>query len=225
MFCFLGVYIIVAMGMSCISVTCAVATSYIHHQGAMNREVTPRMRKFADFLGRIVRLRRTVNSTPGGKHHKPTHNGGITAIKATPASSKNTSPSTSDTTCTPDYKTPLRESFSSVNFSFRSDADWLDYENIHAMARDPLHRAELKRSFKRRSDRYSCTDEIVRKLDILLSRHEELLRVREEETTAHEWKEIGEIIDRALFWIYVILLVGLTVIILVLVPLGKTMKI
>lgn len=210
----LGVYIIVVMGMTCVAVTCAVAISYISHQGSMGREVPQYMRKIANCLDKVVRVRRNFPSSK--------RNG---ALGSKTPSSKNTSPSTSDTTCTPDFKTPLRESFSSVNFSSRNDPEWLDFENIHALTRDPLHRAELKRSFRRRgAERYFSSDEILRKLDVLLSRHEELLRAREDTSACQEWKEVAEVIDRALFYVYSVVVTLASVVILILVPLGKSVS-
>ena len=206
-----GVYIIVAMGLTCVSVTFAVAISYLYHQSVMGREVPNYLRKIGLYLNRILKVRPHMR----GENTKPP---------------PNKKPSTTETT--PDLKTPLRESFSSINFTFRSETEVFDFENVHfgqegGVARDAIGRknpANKKRGETHRT--MSSSEELIRRLDILLAKQEEQMRRQSENKPQlnKEWQEIAEVIDRTLFWVYTMVTTSITVIILVLVPLGKTVS-
>ena len=92
-----GVYIIVVMGLSSLSVVFAVMVGYIHHQSLMDREVPDWLRR----LGR--RLNRFVLVHPRRK----------------PGSVKD--PSTTETT--PDPKHSFNGSFTSLNLTFKNDVE------------------------------------------------------------------------------------------------------
>ena len=90
-----GVYIIVVMGLSSLSVVFSVIVGYIHHQGLMDREVPDWLRKFSRRLNRFVLV------------HPRRRQG----------SQKD--PSTTETT--PDPKQSFTDSFTSLNLTFKND--------------------------------------------------------------------------------------------------------
>lgn len=118
---------------------------------------------------------------------------------------------------------------SSINFSFGPDTEYFDMDTMtkytsanHCKAR-PAFRTRIK---SHGSEKAYYFEEISQKLDSILAKQEHILtsKSEEESKTALEWQEIAEVIDRALFWVFVILTLAFTIIILVLVPLGKTVK-
>ncbi len=76
------------------------------------------------------------------------------------------------------------------------------------------------RSRKRCERHYEQQEEILKRLSLLLLRQEELLKPGVEEVNK-EWHEIAEVVDRCFFWFYLTMTLGVTIVILVLVPLGK----
>lgn len=210
------------MGLSSLSVMFAVFSSYMHHQSFMNRDVPPSLRRLAGCLNRWLRIQ------PRGKRK-----------------SDSKAPSTTETT--PDLKTPLRDSISSINCSFTHDGDLMEtfacsdvVANTRAVAHGSMAATtthahsrsvdtglcrEVKETStalprsKRRSEKKACTEELLKRLDLLLLRQEELLKSKNSEN--REWQEVAEVIDRALFWVYVVVTILTTVVILVFVPMGK----
>ena len=65
------------------------------------------------------------------------------------------------------------------------------------------------------------SEEILKKLEAILARQEELLKPRTDSVN-REWQEVAEIVDRFLFWLYFAVTLSVTIVILVLVPLGKS---
>lgn len=237
-------YIIVAMGLTCVSVTMAVAVSYIYHQGSMNRDVPLWLRKSTYYLNRLVRARKNI-CYPRYPYHSNSH-------RHDKEDTTFINHMGSDTPA--NVKTPLQSSYNSVNFTFRTETSNLDFENIHIQQKDhrhsnslsPNNRKQLKKEQCQSSSNRklcgtgplnggimgdpnqqmhtpsTCGDELIRKLDMLLNKHGELLTRH----TAHgqvnkDWQEISEVWDRFLFWVYLTMTTTITIIILVLVPLGK----
>ena len=189
-------YIIAAMCLTAISVCCAVAVSYIHHQGNMGKDIPAWFQKIGRLLKKVVFVTRRHDSR-------------------LPPSSK--SPSTTETT--PDLKTPLHESFNSVNFSFRSEENG----ECELGGGSGTYRGDGPRG-RRKRESSGRTDEIIKKLDLILRRQEELVGMRNT-VARREWHEAAEAIDRALFWLYLIVTITVTISILVLQPLGKQVSI
>ena len=96
---FAGVYIIVVMGFASLSVVCAVGVTWMHNQGTKGRPVPSAVRKVCLFLNRWVRVRVRTNLSNNSSPNAP---------------------STAETT--PDLKTPLVQSYSSVNLTFKNSA-------------------------------------------------------------------------------------------------------
>ena len=210
------------MGLSSLSVMFAVSVSYMHHQSFMGREVPGYLRKMASIFNRWLMIQ------PRGKRRGD--------CKA---------PSTTETT--PDLKTPLRDSLSSINCSFTQDVDngdtFLCNSEVVANTRALAHggaatthahsrsvdaglskeakQASSSGRTRKKSERKMYNDELMKRLDLLFIRQEELLKSKQSETN-REWQEVAEVIDRTLFWVYVVVTFMTTVVILVLVPLGKT---
>ena len=206
------------MGLTSVSVGFAVAVSYIHHQGSMGKDIPGWLRKTGHLLNRVVAVHKHWNKRPGSKN------------------SLNKSPSTTETT--PDLKTPLKESFSSINFTFKNDADVADYGSGNGRSeslefsrvrdrnrdREQDRSREQSRSRRRHDEALSKAEEIMEKLDTILSKQEELFK-NKDSLARREWHEMAEVIDRALFWLYLVTTFISTVIILLLIPLGKTVSI
>ncbi|ELU07179.1 hypothetical protein CAPTEDRAFT_228745 [Capitella teleta] len=187
----IGAYIIVAMGITSTSVVCSVLVSHLHYKGKMGDQVPGVLLRICNFLDRLVKVRR----------HRM-HN--------------NTDSSQTSSTCLTDCKTPLQDSFNSINFTFRSEADYIDL--------DRSQYASGKNS-RRRSKSSNCEqglqlEEISQKINTLLERQDRIAR----DKGSYEWHEIAAIIDRALFWIFIVLTFAITIIMLLLVPLGKTVN-
>ena len=222
----------------------AVISSHMHHQSFMGREVPSYLRRLAALLNRWLMIQ------PRGKRK------GDGSSKA---------PSTTETT--PDLKTPLRESISSINCSFSHEGELLEtfacsevVTNTRAVAHGSATSASsthahsrsmdtglckeaaggagsgggsgsgghhsaggLKRS-KRKSEKWGLyNDELLKRLDLLLSRQEDVIKSKNNEVN-REWQEVAEVIDRALFWLYVLITFMTTIVILVFVPLGKSVN-
>ena len=233
--CFTGVYIIVAMGLTCVSVMFAVVVTYIYHQGSMNREVPQWLRKSAFYLNKIVRSRAVLHPEVMSKKnnaHQYLHTNNTSNGSGVESNSH----------------TPLRSSFNSLNFSYRTETTNLDFENVHFKHEmSPINSSGRETPFgsspgsttgsrKRKSlnkpaingQRCSTSEELLSKLDLLLSKHEELLSLQYNQklqSVNKEWQEISEVWDRFLFWIYFFMTTAITVIILILVPLGKNVTI
>ncbi len=77
------------------------------------------------------------------------------------------------------------------------------------------------RTRKRCERHYAQQEEILRQLSQLLMKQEELMKPPREEVNK-EWHEVAEIIDRCFFWFYLTVTMLVTIIILLLVPLGKS---
>ena len=83
------------------------------------------------------------------------------------------------------------------------------------------HSKECNRSKKRCERHYTQQEEILKRLSLLLLKQEELMKPQPEEVNK-EWHEIAEVVDRCFFWFYITVTTLLTVTILLLVPLGKS---
>ena len=74
--------------------------------------------------------------------------------------------------------------------------------------------------------RNSACDELLYKLDVLIDRQEKIINLSDERPQVNkEWHVISEVLDRSLFWVYTVILIMSTVVILVIVPLGKSVTI
>ena len=284
------------MGFASLSVVSAVGVSWMHNQGVKGRAVPPTLRRVCLYLNRWV--------------HVP-----LSANHSTPTSKV---PSTAETT--PDLKTPLVQTYSSVNLTFKNNdcyqattrccdsreenlmmlktADTqtssvekqkrekikcrsnsnvcnntgnnnhtghskpkrhrqhkmtnIDTSNSDKPLDDRLNDvtkpSSLVSSRKSSTDssastqprvaskaRDSCTinmaeqqqtqSDILSSLTLILEQQEILKQKIENHTTNTEWQEFSEIVDRTGFWIYLFMTVTMTIVILVIVPLGKEVSI
>ena len=146
-----------------------------------------------------------------------------------------------------DLKTPLKNSFSNVNMTFRNEVHSsfeMGYANggtgrgahgasnkssasTNSTPNTPNTKsppATPKETTKKKKNERVTTDELLRGLNILLQRQEQLLKPQKESDINKEWHEVAEIMDRFLFWVYFIINFVVTIVILVLVPLGKTVN-
>ncbi len=276
-----GVYIIVVMGLSSVSVIFAVIVSNMHHQSFMDRDLPCWLRKVAAVLNKLIKV------SPRKR------------LKCTVPSKKEMAP---------DLKTPLRESYSSVNLTFRNDAELFDltYANEHInvaknkktkegesggkskntsnhkcndhgietaivthahsnanytanhvkhslsndrlphdrphdsisndrLARDRSHDAipkhahsndklnrEPSLSKRKGTNDTPQNEQICRHLSLLLMRQEDLLKSQIKNGVNKEWQEVAEICDRFLFWCTFVVMFTVTIVILLFVPLGKS---
>jgi nicotinic acetylcholine receptor len=182
------------MGITSSSVVCSVVVSHLHYKGKMGDHVPELLLKICNFLDRFIKVRR----------HRS---------KANPDNSQGSA----NADCLSDYRTPLQDSFNSASFTFRTEVDYIDLDKSQYRMACKSHR---HRSKSQSCERMQCLDEISHKLDHLLERHERSGLDR----AAIEWQEIAAIIDRSLFWLFVFITCAITVIILLLVPLGKTVE-
>ncbi|KAK2146877.1 hypothetical protein LSH36_581g04044 [Paralvinella palmiformis] len=272
----IGIYIIVAMALTCITVVCSVIVSHIHHQGNMGRPVP-------DYLKTIAHIIKTCLCLFDQKQRKKS--------KLSSTSSRENTTSVASCETTPDQKTPL--SSSGINFSqlsgCRNCHQCLEFENIHTTgANSSLHRVNMgdnelftnhanyvtvtasadnkakvtvaaasvattgvgmrrnmapptgdgvgranagahARCGGRQADR-SRPDEkeaaLYSKLDAIADRQEELIKIVDSGSGINkEWHELAETIDRGFFWVYTTVTILITVIILLIVPLGKAVTI
>ena len=67
--------------------------------------------------------------------------------------------------------------------------------------------------------------QILSSLNLILRQQEALAKKMESQIVNTEWQEMAEIVDRTAFWFYLFMTVSVTVVILLIVPLGKTVKI
>ncbi len=86
---------------------------------------------------------------------------------------------------------------------------------------EKAHSKECNRSKKRCERHYAQQEEILKRLSTLLLKQEELMKPPPEEVNK-EWHEIAEVADRCFFWFYLTITLLVTIIILLLVPLGKS---
>ena len=213
------------MGLSIVSILCAVVVSNLHHQSIMDRDVPNGLKAFARRLNRFIFIR-------------PRRRPLLSACDKNRDSRE---------------QVHLKESMSHVTFgtmTYHNEFPLQGYEttfsngstrrkrsrgSFHVTAsstpssRDPSpHRISHRESLKRVKccGSSSCGNEtLVKQMSTLLKRQENVLKELEDGRLNREWHEIAEIIDRFLFCVYFIISVSVTIIILVLVPLGKTVKI
>ncbi len=87
---------------------------------------------------------------------------------------------------------------------------------------DTLNEAKSCSRTKKRCERhYAQQEEILKQLSQLLMKQEQLMKPPKDEVNK-EWHEMAEIIDRCFFWFYLTVTCLVTIIILLLVPLGKS---
>lgn len=206
------------MGLTCVEVTFAVIVSYIYHQGGMNRDVPDWLRKTAYYLNKLVRTRAKIEW-----------------------SSKRSRGSKERI-----YSNHNHNSHSDIKMhtSYNSLSNFTNHDNVNNMEFGNAHQRDTTATTKRResqSSRKRCgtgpllygdpqqgntpTDELIKKLDKMLTQHEKLLNKLNKANQWYvnkEWHDISEVFDRFLFWFYFVLTTIITVVILVLAPLGKT---
>lgn len=213
------------MGLSIVSILCAVVVSNLHHQSIMDRDVPAGLRNFARRINRWVMV-------------SPRRRPILT--------------SSSNVDSTPDLKTPLRDSYSSINMTFRNETPMHTFEMGYAnggavtnkhecnnkntsnppsnsnstTAPSPVTNTRDGHCKKRKTERpcNAGAEDLLRNLCILIQRQEALIKNKESTDVNKEWHEIAEILDRFLFWLYFIINFVVTIVILVLVPLGKTVN-
>ena len=203
-----GVYIIVVMGLTCLAVFLAVFISHLHHQSTKNRPVPPWLRRFARRVARYVTL---------SKRHLAFN-----------------SEDTRASGCTlPDCTTPLNESFSNGNiYSGRSSetdetrVSLVIDQNGKVMG---SNLTEIPKTRRRQNRRHASsnnnTEDLVAKLDAVLTKHYQYAKHKLKDNTNPEWRDIADIIDTLCFWVYFLITFSVTIIILVFIPMGKSVSI
>ena len=125
-----------------------------------------------------------------------------------------------DTGAPPDSKTPLNESFNSYSLKFRnineSECNLIDLTEQESKAK------ETPKNGNDNNIRNKQHEEILRRLRMIMVRQEEILKTQYEN---RDWIEVGDVVDRVLFWLYSTTMLLITVTILIFVPLAKSVKI
>lgn len=210
------------MGLTCVSIIMAVAVSNIYHQRTLNRDVPRWLRCLSFYLNKLVRiqtqkLHRSGTDSPEKARSSP-----------------------------PNARTPLNTSYTDLQGSrfirgclaspqeHHNRPDSIDFENKHALDDSTIKMKKLRK--------LSCgtgpvngqitlntedQKKLFKKINTLLNSLEEKLNklVLMHENVNKEWQEVSEILDRFLFFLYTIVTASVTVVILLIVPLGKNSKI
>ena len=188
-------YIITIMGMTSISVCMAVIISHIHHQSVRSRRVPKWLHGVMKKMARVVFM-----------EYNPIH-----------INNNFQWPSTADTS--PDSKTPLRDSYSSINLSFNGENDCRLADITSSILRSKETNDvsdSIRRKHHQRRPNKMCDEEIIQKLNLVLLRQE--ASMNNVGGVNRDWQHIAEIIDRVFFWIYLFTLFLITVIILLIMP-------
>ena len=178
----------------------------------MGREVPAYLRKLGYVLNALVKTR--------SKMRRPTTT--KKSVDRKPATRKQQQQKTMQST-----DTQTEDGYSTINFTFRTETENFDFENI-CFGRNGGMSSDNERNLtpKSRRTRSTSCDELIYKLDMLIHRQEKIINLSDEKPQVNkEWHEIAEILDRSLFWIYSVILIMSTIVILVIVPLGKTVSI
>ncbi|XP_064620948.1 neuronal acetylcholine receptor subunit alpha-10-like [Lineus longissimus] len=198
----IGVYLTVVMFMTSLSVMLAVIISNLHHQGeTKDNEVPNWLRGVAARIGKFFKIPTNVHSRSERRSPSPTS-----------------------------MRTPLRESMNGINLHYigetSSECNLIEYENgentstKHKLPGNGTYQG--KHDPKKKSRKVTEGEEILRRLSIIIKRQEEQRMYSQKN---RDWQEVARLIDRCLFYAYFIILLSSTVSILLLVPLGKNVKI
>lgn len=114
------------------------------------------------------------------------------------------------------YKASIQEGYTGFACTYVSESgcNLIDYENGDG----PQTKEKEDTKNKRESSRCWETEEILRRLHLLLVKEEN----REKESFAvREWQEAAEVLDRFMFWIFIFFTLLTTLVLLWFVPLSK----
>jgi hypothetical protein len=185
------------MFMTSLSVMLAVIISNLHHQGeTKDNEVPTWLRGVAARIGKFFKIPTQVNTRD---------------IRRSPSPAS--------------MKTPLRESMNGINLHYigetSSECNLIEYVNGESTTSKQVGNYQGKEG-KKKSRKMTEGEEILRRLSIIINRQEEQRMYSQKN---RDWQEVARLIDRCLFYAYFIVLFTSTVAILLIVPLGKNVKI
>ena len=237
------------MGLTCVTVVFSVAVSFIHHQGNMGRPVPSYLRNVRDAIKSCLGFWTKTKVRFTSKSHSPSTTETTpdlkTPLRQSFCSASSINFNSAHQECKNCFHCLEYQNVHAVgNGLFHARIKSNNFSNCHhysstvsssgegnkvtaiGMRRNMTHPIEhssplVHSKRKKENSQKENHEEISRKIDQILDKQEQMLKSKDDSVN-REWHELAEVIDRALFWIYVCVTLVITVTILLLVPLGKT---
>lgn len=112
----------------------------------------------------------------------------------------------------------MRDGYTGLKSTFSNDSgcNLIDYENG-----EPAQMRSITTSRRPQVERSWELEEILRKLQVLISKEEEREKI---DVILKEWMEAAEVIDRFMFWIFVFWTFFATIFLLLFMPMAKSVE-
>ena len=213
------------MGLTALSVVCSVWTSSLYHCSTSTRQVPRCLRRAARTLNRLVRVHDDeafVTSLADVSKRSDLQRFGL----------RNTNRLALRRNALRDAKNNV-PSTGSMEFKMAAPV----VGTCQACVTQAPAVGDVKRGSERRrcdtgpshTERYAqVTSELLRKLTALLQRQDAILEqvrsISRQNDVNAEWRQVSQVLDRFFFWLFLVLTLVTTVVILILVPLSKDLK-